>query len=411
MTGILSRLASLIASASLLVSMTNTRSGMPPMSLMPPSAFSSFSCSRDSIRRSFLVRPLAPSPSISSSLRSRVIEAEMVFQLVSMPPSQRELTKYCAAALGRFGDLGGRLALGADEQHAPALGDGVGDGLQRLVQQRHGLREIDDVDGVAGAVDVGRHLGVPAMRLVAEMRARFEELAHGEIRQSHCVSFPVEPRRIDEARKPRHRSEPLKQGPRKSACGMGGVNTGGWGERQGRGEFVAPPRHFDASGAESCPNDNSSAGVGRLCRRSGSISRRDLLPRRPCLEERRLTYLASPSRYDAMIYNRCGRTGLRLPAISLGLWHNFGADKPADAGRAICRRAFDLGITHFDLANNYGPPPGSAEIAFGEHSSRRLSRPTRRTRHLDQGRLSTCGRAPMANGVAANTCWPASTRA
>ena len=67
-----------------------------------------------------------------------------------------------------------------------------------------------------------------------------------------------------------------------------------------------------------------------------------------------------------MTYNRCGRSGLHLSAISLGLWHNFGFDQPADKGRAICRQAFDLGVTHFDLANNYGPPPGSAEIAFGE---------------------------------------------
>jgi len=79
-----------------------------------------------------------------------------------------------------------------------------------------------------------------------------------------------------------------------------------------------------------------------------------------------MTYQAAPARYDEMIYNRCGRSGLRLPAISLGLWHNFGFDAPAERGRAICRQAFDLGITHFDLANNYGPPPGSAESAFGE---------------------------------------------
>jgi L-glyceraldehyde 3-phosphate reductase len=79
-----------------------------------------------------------------------------------------------------------------------------------------------------------------------------------------------------------------------------------------------------------------------------------------------MTYVPSPSRYDTMIYNRLGASGLKLPAISLGLWHNFGHDKPADTGRAICRQAFDLGITHFDLANNYGPPPGSAETAFGE---------------------------------------------
>jgi L-glyceraldehyde 3-phosphate reductase len=78
-----------------------------------------------------------------------------------------------------------------------------------------------------------------------------------------------------------------------------------------------------------------------------------------------MTYAPSPQRYDAMTYNRCGRSGLRLPAISLGLWHNFGGDVPFERGRAMCRAAFDLGITHFDLANNYGPPPGSAEENFG----------------------------------------------
>src|SRR5271154_1423122 len=79
-----------------------------------------------------------------------------------------------------------------------------------------------------------------------------------------------------------------------------------------------------------------------------------------------MPYTPSPTRYDKMIYNRCGRSGLKLPAISLGLWHNFGFDKSADSMRAICRRAFDLGGTHFDLANNYGPPPGSAALAFGD---------------------------------------------
>src|SRR5271154_6477650 len=74
----------------------------------------------------------------------------------------------------------------------------------------------------------------------------------------------------------------------------------------------------------------------------------------------------SPTRYDKMIYNRSGRSGLKLPAISLGLWHNFGFDKSADSMRAISGQAFDLGVTHFDLANNYGPPPGSAELAFGD---------------------------------------------
>lgn len=79
-----------------------------------------------------------------------------------------------------------------------------------------------------------------------------------------------------------------------------------------------------------------------------------------------MTWTPAPDRYDRMPYRRCGRSGLRLPAISLGLWHNFGEDTPHATKRAICRRAFDLGITHFDLANNYGPPPGAAETAFGE---------------------------------------------
>ncbi len=78
-----------------------------------------------------------------------------------------------------------------------------------------------------------------------------------------------------------------------------------------------------------------------------------------------MTYLAAPERYDAMTYRRCGRSGIKLPAISLGLWHNFGDERPLDSQRAIARRAFDLGITHFDLANNYGPPYGSAEANFG----------------------------------------------
>jgi L-glyceraldehyde 3-phosphate reductase len=78
-----------------------------------------------------------------------------------------------------------------------------------------------------------------------------------------------------------------------------------------------------------------------------------------------LTSLPSDTRYDAMRYNRCGRSGLKLPAISLGLWHNFGGVDPFENSRAMVHRAFDLGITHFDLANNYGPPPGSAEETFG----------------------------------------------
>jgi L-glyceraldehyde 3-phosphate reductase len=78
-----------------------------------------------------------------------------------------------------------------------------------------------------------------------------------------------------------------------------------------------------------------------------------------------VTYSPADDRYDTMTYRRAGRSGLKLPAISLGLWHNFGEGRPLDRQRAIVRRAFDLGVTHFDLANNYGPPPGSAESNFG----------------------------------------------
>ncbi|MFE0651081.1 L-glyceraldehyde 3-phosphate reductase [Streptomyces sp. NPDC059534] len=77
-------------------------------------------------------------------------------------------------------------------------------------------------------------------------------------------------------------------------------------------------------------------------------------------------YTAHSDRYADMPYRRTGRSGLKLPALSLGLWHNFGPDRPAETQRAILRRAFDLGITHFDLANNYGPPPGAAESALGD---------------------------------------------
>jgi L-glyceraldehyde 3-phosphate reductase len=78
-----------------------------------------------------------------------------------------------------------------------------------------------------------------------------------------------------------------------------------------------------------------------------------------------MTYVAALDRYDAMPYRRCGRSGIKLPAVSLGLWQNFGEERPLETAKAICRRAFDLGITHFDLANNYGPPYGSAERVFG----------------------------------------------
>jgi L-glyceraldehyde 3-phosphate reductase len=79
-----------------------------------------------------------------------------------------------------------------------------------------------------------------------------------------------------------------------------------------------------------------------------------------------MPFTASMERYDRMPYRRCGRSGLQLPVVSLGLWHNFGEDKPMESQRAILRRAFDLGVTHIDLANNYGPPYGSAETTFGQ---------------------------------------------
>jgi L-glyceraldehyde 3-phosphate reductase len=80
---------------------------------------------------------------------------------------------------------------------------------------------------------------------------------------------------------------------------------------------------------------------------------------------KRTSYIPAEERYESMIYRRCGRSGLMLPAVSLGLWQNFGDSRSIDTQRGILRRAFDLGITHFDLANNYGPPYGSAESNFG----------------------------------------------
>ena len=96
-----------------------------------------------------------------------------------------------------------------------------------------------------------------------------------------------------------------------------------------------------------------------------------------------MDYQAAAGRYDAIPYRACGRSGLRLPAISLGLWHNFGAPTPLETQAAMLRTAFDLGITHFDLANNYGPPPGSAEENFGTHLRRDFRR------HRDELVIST----------------------
>jgi L-glyceraldehyde 3-phosphate reductase len=105
-----------------------------------------------------------------------------------------------------------------------------------------------------------------------------------------------------------------------------------------------------------------------------------------------VTYSAADDRYDTMTYRRAGRSGLQLPAISLGLWHNFGDARPIERQRDITRRAFDLGVTHFDLANNYGPPPGSAEENFG----RILSTDFRH--HRDELVISTKAGYHMWNG-------------
>ena len=97
-----------------------------------------------------------------------------------------------------------------------------------------------------------------------------------------------------------------------------------------------------------------------------------------------MTYVAAADRYDTMEYRRCGRSGLLLPVLSMGLWHNFGDDKPMDVQREILLRAFDVGITHFDLANNYGPPYGAAERNFGAHLRSDLGSRKYLTASLDQ---------------------------
>ena len=122
-----------------------------------------------------------------------------------------------------------------------------------------------------------------------------------------------------------------------------------------------------------------------------------------------MTYVPDNSRYNSMHYRRCGRSGLLLPAISLGLWHNFGAVDSFGNVQAMLRRAFDLGITHFDLANNYGPPPGSAEENFGRILNSDFAA------HRDELVISTKAgwdmSRSMAIGVPANIFSPVSTKA
>ena len=113
-----------------------------------------------------------------------------------------------------------------------------------------------------------------------------------------------------------------------------------------------------------------------------------------------MTYVAAPDRYERMPYRRTGRSGLKLPVVSLGLWNNFGADRPLETSRAIVRRAFDLGITHFDLANNYGPPYGSAEETFGRLLASDLAPYRDELVDLDEGRLRHVARPVRRVGLA-----------
>ena len=122
-----------------------------------------------------------------------------------------------------------------------------------------------------------------------------------------------------------------------------------------------------------------------------------------------MTYVPAEDRYDHMPYRRCGRSGLKLPAISFGLWQNFGGETPLEGSRAVLRRAFDLGITHFDLANDYGPPYGSAEETSGASSTRTCARGA--TSSSSRPRPATKWPGPYGSGARASTCWRASIRA
>lgn len=112
-------------------------------------------------------------------------------------------------------------------------------------------------------------------------------------------------------------------------------------------------------------------------------------------------YTADPNRYNNMLYIRCGKSGLKLPAISLGFWHNFGDSDPFDNMRRIVQRAFDLGITYFDLANNYGPPPGAAEENFGRIFKLDL-KPYRDQIIVATKQDTQCGKVLMAIGALKN---------
>lgn len=114
-----------------------------------------------------------------------------------------------------------------------------------------------------------------------------------------------------------------------------------------------------------------------------------------------MVYHADENRYQTMEYRRCGQSGLKLPIVSLGLWHNFGDTTQVENSRALLQRAFDLGINHFDLANNYGPPPGSAERNFGRILQEDFYR-GEMSLLSPQKRATPCGKVPTVTGVHAN---------
>ena len=181
--------------------MTNNRSGVPPISRIPPSEACSFAWSRSMPSLSFLVRPSAPSAIRSSISFSRWIDWDTVFQFVSVPPQPAVVHVVLRAFLRRLGDRLLRLPLGADEENTPALRHRLADRVQRRVQHRDGLGQVDDVNAVPVAIDELAHARVPSLGLVAEVNARFEKLTQRKVRQRHELwSFPVScPRRGHDA--------------------------------------------------------------------------------------------------------------------------------------------------------------------------------------------------------------------
>ena len=185
-------------------------SGSPPISLMPPSARSSLSRSRVSFEQLALRQPALLGVDALLELAQPLDRLRNRLEIGQHAAEPAVVDVILAAALGRLGDRLLRLPLGADEQHAAAAGDDLADRLQPLPQQRHALFEVDDVDAVADAEDVRRHLRVPAPRVMAEMHAGFEKLAHRILGQCHALSFPVVP--------PQEKIGPDRSGPTPERC-------------------------------------------------------------------------------------------------------------------------------------------------------------------------------------------------